>query len=143
MLNAMPTFQTQESSGRTAFYPFSERKRVVELYESGLGSERISAATGIDSSIVRRWIRRYREHGLESLRPYWRPDRTLGVRASRRSDNERRFKVAYTAYATSLEPVSSITRRYRLDYNSFKYHVERFHPELVEQRKRLTSASTI
>ena len=107
----------------------------MELYESGLGSERISNMTGIDSSIVRRWIRRYRAHGLEALRPYWRPDRTLGVRASRRSDNERRFKVAYGAYATSLEPISEITRRYHLDYHSFKYHVERFHPELVEMRK--------
>lgn len=135
----MPTFQTQESSGRTAFYPFSERKRVVELYESGYGSKRIATAMGMDDSVVRRWIRRYRAHGLDSLQPYWRPGRDRGIRASRHDDYERRFKVAYPAYVASLESVASIARRYRLDYHAFKYHIERHHPELVEQRKQLSA----
>ena len=39
----MPTDQTQPKRKRKA-HPFSERKRVVELYESGLGCKRIALA---------------------------------------------------------------------------------------------------
>ena len=39
--------------------------------------------------------------------------------------------------STTLEPVASITRRFDLDYHSFKYHVERYYPELVAQRTAL------
>lgn len=53
------------------------------------------------------------------------------------ADKDRLFKDAYEAYATSLESIASITRRFDLDYHSFKYHVERHHPELVERRERL------
>ena len=120
-----------------ATYTYEDRTRVISLYQSGLGSKRIAAVTGIDDSVIRRWIRRYRAHGLESLRPYWRPAPSVGIRDARRADNERRFKPAFADYAASLEPVSSITRRYKLDYQSFKYHVERYHPELVERRRRL------
>ena len=135
----MPALQKQEISSRSAIHPFSVRKQVVELYESGYGSKRIATVTGLDDSLVRRWIRRYRTHGLDSLKPYWRPGRDQGIRASRHDDYERLFKSAYPAYAYTLESVASIARRYRLDYHAFKYHVEHHHPELVVQRKQLSA----
>lgn len=134
----MPTLQTQPRK-RTATHTFAERKRVVELYQTGLGSKRIAQALDLDDSTVRQWLRKYRAHGLDALRPYWRDNRTAqGLRISRREENERTFQPAFTAYATTLEPVASITRRYGLDYQSFVYHLKRYHPELGEQRKRLT-----
>ena len=51
--------------------------------------------------------------------------------------NEETFSVAFEAYGTTLEPVASIARRFNFDYQSFKYHVEQFHPELVESRLAL------
>lgn len=133
----MSTIQNQ-SCKRASSHSFAERKRVVELYQSGLGSKRIAQAMHLDDSTVRLWLRKYRTYGLESLRPYWRRDKkTDGIRASRREENERTFQTAFSAYATTLEPVASITRRYGLDYQSFVYHLKRYHPELWEQRRKL------
>lgn len=133
----MPQEPTKIGRVRNSFYPFSVRKRVVELYESGLGSKKISRETGIDSSLVRRWLRRYREHGQQSLQPYYRNSRAKSIPLLHRERNEYQFKVAYAAYTGSLESVMSLTRRYKLDYHAFKYHVERYHPELVARRAML------
>lgn len=138
-LYKMPTVQTQTERKRTS-HPFAERKQVVELYESGFGSKRIARLMKLDDSTVRQWLRRYRATGLESLQPYWRPpvpEKPKNVRDVRRVTNERLFSSAFEAYASTLEPVASITRRYGLDYNTFVYHVKRYHPELVAQRKQL------
>lgn len=118
-----------------------ERLHVMELHLQGLGSKQISAQTGIDDSLIRLWLRKYRAGGQEALEPYRRrggSDRSgSGVRASRRDKNESLFEGAFSAYASTLEPVASIARRYRLDYHSFLYHVQRYHPEFKEQRERL------
>lgn len=133
----MSTIQTHSRKSATS-HSFAERKHAVELYKTGLGSKQIAKALGLDDSLVRRWIRKYRTHGLESLRPYWREGRTeKSLRAARREENERTFQPAFTAYATTLEPVASISRRYKIDYQSFVYHLRRYHPELGEQRKKL------
>ena len=135
----MATNRTQTKRPRTA-HSFAERKRAVELSEAGLSSKRIARELGLDDAMVRCWIRKYRATGLESLQPYWRaprPERPPGRREVRRQENESRFAPAFEAYATTLEPVSSITRRFGLDYQRFVYHLKRHHPELVERRKRL------
>ena len=138
MNRPMPTLQPQPRK-RIATHTFAERKRVVELYQTGLGSKRIARALDLDDSTVRQWLRKYRTHGLEALRPYWRETKQQnGLRAARREENERTFQPAFTAYATTLEPVASITRRYGIDYQSFVYHIRRYHPELVERRKQLS-----
>ena len=130
--------RTQTKRNRTA-HSFEERKRVVELFESGLSSKRIARNLGLDDAMVRSWIRKYRATGLESLRPYWRSsrsDRPPGLRESRWQENERQFALAFEVYATSLESASSIARRYGLVYQRVMYHLNRYHPELVEQRRR-------
>ena len=135
----MQTVQTQTERKRTS-HSFAERKQVVELYESGYGSKRIARLMKLDDSTVRLWLRRYRASGLESLQPYWRPalpEKPKSVRDVRRVTNERLFSSAFEAYSTTLEPVASIARRYGLDYQSFVYHLKRYHPELVEKRGRL------
>ena len=137
----MQTVQTQTERKRTS-HPFAERKQVVELYESGYGSKRIARLLKLDDSTVRLWLRRYRATGLESLQPYWRPplpEKPKSVRDVRRVTNERLFSSAFETYASTLEPVASITRRYGLDYNTFVYHVKRYHPELVERRNKLAT----
>ena len=131
----MPTEQKQmERKNRP--HPFSERKRAVELYEQGLSSRQISRTMGIDASMIRDWVRRYRAHGLEALRPYYRIGQESRP-ALRWEEKERQYSPAYEAYSTTLEPVASITRRYGLDYYGFTYHIRNYHPELIEQRSRL------
>lgn len=143
----MPDPETRFRSRNDSAHPFSERKRVVELYVSGLGSKRIAKVMGLDDAMVRRWLRKYRATGLESLQPYWqdvRPDKEpQGLRDIRRVTNERLFTQAFELYANTLEPVASITRRCGIDYQSFVYHLKRFHPEMVALRKNLKEKSIV
>lgn len=119
-------------------HSFDERKRVVGLYEAGLGSGRISKMTGIDDSMIRMWLRKYRTDGLDALRPYRRKGEVAKqTERIQRNTNDPLFAKACEAYATTLEPATSITRRFRLDYLSFVYHVKRYHPDLVQRRLRL------
>lgn len=50
-------------------HPFSEKEKVVNLYLSGLGSKLIARQMGLDSSMIRKWLRTYRASGLEGLQP--------------------------------------------------------------------------
>lgn len=119
-------------------HPYSERMRVVALYKQGYGSKSIAKLLGIDDSMVRAWLRKYREKGIEALRPYARegkPD--FKRKPTRCEENAVLYESALLAFASTLEPVASITRRHQLDYHAFKYYVERYRPELVAQRERL------
>ena len=131
----MPTEQ-KKTKRKYVLHPFSERKRVVELHEQGLSSRQIARATGVDASMVRNWVRRYRAQGLEALRPYYRIGQESRP-ALRWEEKERQYSPAYEAYSTTLEPVASITRRYGLDYYGFKNHIRISHPELEEKRNNL------
>lgn len=124
-------------------HPFAERKKVVEFYESGLSSKRIASKLGIDDSMVRSWIRKYRKYGLDSLQPYWRKKNESILRTpSLRIQDEQLFKEACTAYGNSLEPLASITRRHGLNYASFRYYLFRYQPELVARRASLKEGRT-
>jgi transposase len=119
-------------------HPYSERLEAVTMYRNGMGSKRIASTLGIDDSMVRAWLRKYRKYGLDSLQPYRRAGKENSPLARvQRAENEHQFEQACIAFVSTLEPVASITRRYRLDYHSFQYHVQRYHPELVEKRNRL------
>lgn len=125
-------------------YDYAVRSRVILMSEGGMSSNEISTKTGIDASVIRRWIRRYQQYGPISLRPYWRSDNKPDSRASVRADKDSLFQEAYEAYVTSRDSVAAITRRFGLDYHAFKYHLERYHPEYVESRRKLeTSADSI
>lgn len=135
----MPNEQTHTKRKYKA-HPFSERKRVVELYESGWSIRRISRTLDLGYNMICQWLRQYRDSGLEALQPCY----NLGVepgpgpRATRREENERDFSPAFVLYATTLEPAAVITRRLDLDYQSFVYHLKKYHPELLSRRSRLT-----
>ena len=118
-------------------HPFAERKRVVDLYEQGLGCKRIARETGLDDSMVRQWLRRYRTSGLDGLQLQREVKERPTRRQKQRQVKDAQFREAFAVYASTLEPVASITRRFRLDYKTFRYHVENFHPELVEARDSL------
>jgi transposase len=120
-----------------AAYDYAVRSRVIKMSKSGMSSNKISADTGIDATVIRRWIRRYREFGPLSLQPYWHSNNRKDSRTASRAKKDKLFRDAYETYATTREPVASITRRFGLDYHSFKYHVERHHPELVKRRGQM------
>lgn len=120
-------------------HPFSERKWVVDLYESGLGSKRIAQETGLDDSMVRQWLRCYRSFGLDALVPMRGDARknASSIRNAARARKDQRYDEAFRVFATTLEPIASIARRYQLEYRNFKYHIEHHHPELVAKRTAL------
>lgn len=135
----MPSDTIQKKKTYTP-HPFEERMRAIELYRQGNTSKRIAALMGLDDSMIRAWIRKWKTYGADALQPYRRGVNLRPcLQRDRRSENEDQFKQAYGAFATSLESVASIARRYDLDYHSFMYHIRRYHPELSEQRKRLRS----
>ena len=107
-----------EKPPRGAAYGYAVRMHVISLTSQGLTSYEISGRTGVDSSVIRRWIRRYRLYGHHSLQPYWRPDRRKDSRAERHADRDLLYREAYDAYVASREPVASITRRFNLDYHA-------------------------
>ena len=121
-------------------HPFSVRKRAVELYNEGHSSREISQLLQVD------WVRKYRKYGEAALQPYWRKASVLDsqpvVTILKVKDRDFLFSSAFIDYAYSLEPVASITRRFGLDYHAFKYHVERYHPELVERRNLLRKSAS-
>ena len=120
-------------------HDYQERMAVVRLHEKGLGSKQIARAMNLDDSMVRLWLRKYRVHGEQGMHPYWREAGAVPSRQSPAQTKEEvpRFRAAMVSYATSLEPVASIARRHGVEYHSFKYYVERYHPELVAKRKQL------
>ena len=132
-----------EKPQRGAAYGYAVRSHIILLAGQGFTSYEISEQTGVDSSVIRRWLRRYRLYGHHSLQPFWRPVRRKDVRAEARADKDQLYRKAYEAYVQSREPVASITRRFNLDYHAFKYYVERYHPELVAARARLFRPETI
>ena len=139
--------ETVMSARKRAYtqHTLSERAKVVALYRQGLKSKQIASQMGLDDSMVRAWIRKYLAYGDAALQPYWRtanhqPEKQV---ASSRSERDDLFALAFIDYASSLEPVASITRRFGLDYHAFKYHVERYHPELVARRNRLRTSAVV
>ena len=133
------TSSLDKKTGKRSYvrHSFAERKRVVELYVSGLGCKRIANIMGLDDSMVRKWLRTYHVYGLEGLRPQRKPACKQSVRESKRADMDQQFEEAYAVYSKTLEPTASIARRFRLNYWTFNYHVRHFHPELVAERSRL------
>ena len=61
-----------EGRGRYHSYSFDDRLKAVSMSEQGMSSLAISRAMGIDSSLIRSWIRRYKKEGLDGLKhkPY-------------------------------------------------------------------------
>ena len=133
------TLKTETGKRSYVRHSFAERERVVALYESGLGCKLIARETGLDDSMVRKWLRKYRACGLEGLRLLRGTTSKESVRKRKRADMDQLFEEAYRVYSGTLEPTASIARRFRLDYRTFNYHVNHFHPELVAERLRLKS----
>ena len=118
-------------------HSFSEREKVVGLYEQGYGSKLIAKQMKLDDSMVRAWLRKYRAGGLNALLLSCRPIKDRTTLVNRRKEKDRLFGDAMEAFSTSLESVASITRRFQINYATFRYHVWRHHPELLEKRKQL------
>lgn len=50
-------------------YSMTDRLKAVSMSESGMGSVCIGREMGIDSSLIRGWIRRYKKDGINGLKP--------------------------------------------------------------------------
>lgn len=61
-----------KNRGRYRSYSFDDRLKAVSMSEQGMSSLAISRVMGIDSSLIRGWIRRYKKEGLDGLKhkPY-------------------------------------------------------------------------
>lgn len=118
---------------------WANRQAAVKLYRQGYGSKRISHVIGVDPATIRHWLRRYRQGGLESLRPYRRnpSEEVVAAREELFRSREAAFAEALSVYASTLEPVLSIARRFGLDYDAFRHPTLRYHPDLVARRDLL------
>lgn len=59
---------TTKGSTKRRTYTYEDRLGAIRLHEEGLSSTEIESRTGIDSSIIRRWVRRYEAEGNDGLR---------------------------------------------------------------------------
>ncbi|MBR1705435.1 MAG: helix-turn-helix domain-containing protein [Bacteroidales bacterium] len=124
---------------------WADRQKAVELYLQGYGAKRISHVIGVDSATIRHWLKRYRQGGLEALRPYRRnpPEEMLAARQELFRNREAAFSDALAVYASTLEPTLSIARRFGLDYRAFRYHIQHYHPDLVAHRNLLKTLPSL
>lgn len=49
-------------------YPMSVRLKAVTMSEIGMGSLAIGNEMGIDSSLIRVWVRKYKKYGIDGLK---------------------------------------------------------------------------
>lgn len=118
-------------------HSIAERMKVVELYGQGLGSKRIAREMGIDDSLIRAWLRKYRTFGECALLPYWRcPKDTQTISIPANLENDDLFQHALIEYTRTLKSMASITRLYGLNYQAFRYQVIHHHPKLPRPRER-------
>lgn len=54
--------------GRYRSYSFEDRLKAISMSDNGMSSIAIGREMGIDSSVIRGWIRRYRKEGLDGLK---------------------------------------------------------------------------
>ena len=134
-------------------YPIEVRRQAVTLKSEGMGAKRIGKILGIDSSIVKGWLRRYREFGEESLQPYWHKSRLLHgqedaedtrSRKRRRPPNEyqkelkratkKKYGKAVRLYSKTDMTVREICEQTGVSVSGFKRHIDSYHRELMLRR---------
>lgn len=144
---AVPVSPSAGSRGRRA-YPAEIRLQAAALHDSGLGYKRIGKALGIECSVVREWLRRYRKYGAESLQPFWRCRERQEQAAARKAPVVRqdgsalheRYREALRLYSESDLTRSEVCRLCGVGYQSFSYYLRRYHPEYVRPPRRGGSA---
>lgn len=60
---------TVKASRKYKSYTFEDRLRAISMKEAGMSSLEIGERMGIDSSLIRGWVRRYRKDGTDGLKP--------------------------------------------------------------------------
>lgn len=127
------------------FYPKEIRQQAVAMHEEGLGAKRIGKALGIDASVIKEWLRRYRRYGEASLQPWWRENmrskREEAVSPPRniRVDPHETFREALQLYMDSDLKRSEVCRRCGVNYNLFSYYLRRYHPRVLAAARRKRS----
>lgn len=64
--NQLPVLSAKKKHKR---YLVCDKLRAVTMSESGMGSIAIGEQMGIESSVIRGWVRKYRKYGIDGLRP--------------------------------------------------------------------------
>ena len=95
-MTAVGPADLKESTKRRT-YTYEDRLGAIRLHEEGLSSTEIESRTGIDSSIVRRWVRRYEAEGNDGLR---RRNAPSIVDATINNGNPKLFGTAGTSEST-------------------------------------------
>ena len=63
------TDQPHGTADKRRTYPAEIRRKAVMLHGKGWGAKRIGGELGIDSSVIKRWLRRYLQFGEQALQP--------------------------------------------------------------------------
>lgn len=70
------------------YYSKEEKLQVVQAVENGLSSQEAAIQFGIHDSIVRRWVRQYKEGGEDALTPKRKPGNPLAWYGNKKNLNE-------------------------------------------------------
>lgn len=74
--------------GTKRYYSKEEKLRIVEEVGAGRSTRQAAEENGIADSIVRKWVRQYREGGEEALTPKRRPGNPLAGYERKKAPSE-------------------------------------------------------
>lgn len=74
--------------GTKRYYSKEEKLRIVKEVGSGCSSRQVAEANGIADSIVRKWVRQYRDGGEEALAPKRKPGNPLAGYGNKKAPSE-------------------------------------------------------
>lgn len=143
MLNPSTISQTMPRTGIRRAYPLEVRQRAVALHKEGLGYKRIGKALGIERSIIREWLQRYKTYGEESLQPWWRKDARPKPPKEKREKGaglHERYREAMQLYTGGDLTRKEVCRRCGLDYNLFNYYLYTYHPQYTRSARNAKPA---
>ena len=126
-------------------YPKEVRLQAVALNKEGLGAKSIGKALGIDSSVIKNWLKRYRQFGEQALQPYWREKSSIKIEDKPFEPKGplhlyEKYKEALSLYIEDDHlSCSEICRRCGVSTKAFEHHLRRYYPQYIRSGGRKLS----
>ena len=116
----------------------------MTLHEQGHGAKRIGRVLNIDRTVIREWLKRYRQFGEQALQPHWRSKGRIKKEEPLEPKGPlhlyEKYREALDLYVRSEHSRAEVCRRCGVDYASFSHYVRRYYPQHVRTDRRGASA---
>ena len=139
------TDQPHGTADKRRTYPAEIRRKAVMLHGKGWGAKRIGGELGIDSSVIKRWLRRYLRFGEQALQPYWHESRLHKIKDGTIGPNGpqelyEKYKEALRRYIEEDHlSCAEICRRCGVGTKAFEHYLRRYYPQYVRSGGRSPS----